>query len=364
MSEYMKVSCGTCDGHIAYPAVSAGQTVACPHCSKDVFLPYQNNKNTGGKLEAKWTTTCIHCHGKLEFSATDAGKQVACKFCGKETTLSHNPAAPHLSASSPSKFRKQIALAFWVSMFGFVGLGILSIVELSLKDGRAAVPWGITFCVCFVAYCVCPFAALWASGRISHAGERLVAIIIAFVFLAACIYEFDCLFAQLDASASARYSTIGSVCCGICFIFFVIFLFTALMGNLKASFKLVGSFIGVLAILSGTISLIMIGVVFVTKSRNNDSTANTSPPGQVSQSILDGSVSQVKDWLKANANDPSSLQYVDWKLSKMGNGNFDVVVQYRAKNGFGALMLCRGDFVLNPDGTILRAYPDLQNPPN
>lgn len=41
MSEpvYFKVSCGACDGHIAYPETSVGMTVACPHCSKDVFLP-------------------------------------------------------------------------------------------------------------------------------------------------------------------------------------------------------------------------------------------------------------------------------------------------------------------------------------
>lgn len=43
MSEpvYFKVSCADCDGHIAYPESSAGMTVACPHCSKDVFLPSQ-----------------------------------------------------------------------------------------------------------------------------------------------------------------------------------------------------------------------------------------------------------------------------------------------------------------------------------
>jgi len=44
MSEpvYLKISCGSCDGHIAYPDSSAGQTVLCPHCSKNVFLPYQS----------------------------------------------------------------------------------------------------------------------------------------------------------------------------------------------------------------------------------------------------------------------------------------------------------------------------------
>ena len=43
MSEpaYFKVSCGACDGHISYPETSAGTTVACPHCGKNVFLPYQ-----------------------------------------------------------------------------------------------------------------------------------------------------------------------------------------------------------------------------------------------------------------------------------------------------------------------------------
>ena len=101
----------------------------------------------------------------------------------------------------------------------------------------------------------------------------------------------------------------------------------------------------------------------------------TEADGLVKQSSWDGSVSQVKDWLKAHANDPGSLQFVDWKLSERRNkpdlnNNFHidnhpvfyVIVQYRAKNGFGALMLHRGDFVLSPDGTILRANPDMDAP--
>ena len=40
MSEpiYLKTTCGSCGGHIEYPETSAGQTFACPHCSKDVLL--------------------------------------------------------------------------------------------------------------------------------------------------------------------------------------------------------------------------------------------------------------------------------------------------------------------------------------
>ena len=44
MSEpvYLKTSCGSCDGHIEYPADCAGTKVACPHCSKEVYLAYQS----------------------------------------------------------------------------------------------------------------------------------------------------------------------------------------------------------------------------------------------------------------------------------------------------------------------------------
>jgi len=134
------------------------------------------------------------------------------------------------------------------------------------------------------------------------------------------------------------------------------------MGNLKESCKFVGSFVGLFGGVACAISLIMLGILFITKPPNSEESDNASPVGQVSQSSWDGSVSQVKDWLKANANDPSSLQYAGWNLSKLGNGDFDVVVQYRAKNGFGALTLHRGDFILSPDGTILRANPDLDAP--
>ena len=39
---YFKVTCGSCDGHISYPASSSGATVVCPHCGKSLFLPYQS----------------------------------------------------------------------------------------------------------------------------------------------------------------------------------------------------------------------------------------------------------------------------------------------------------------------------------
>jgi len=81
------------------------------------------------------------------------------------------------------------------------------------------------------------------------------------------------------------------------------------------------------------------------------------PANQVTQSSWDGSVPQVKDWLKAHANDPSSLEFKSWNLSKYDNGNNDVFVTYRAKNGFGALMLYQGKFVLSPSGIILSADP-------
>ncbi len=38
---YFKTTCEKCGGGIEYPATGSGDTVACPHCQVEVFLPYQ-----------------------------------------------------------------------------------------------------------------------------------------------------------------------------------------------------------------------------------------------------------------------------------------------------------------------------------
>lgn len=66
----------------------------------------------------------------------------------------------------------------------------------------------------------------------------------------------------------------------------------------------------------------------------------------------DASVSQVKGYLKANVNDPNSLEFVEWSQAiKQGDG-FIVRCKYRGKNGFGALVLEEKLFYMDKTGAV------------
>ena len=83
-----------------------------------------------------------------------------------------------------------------------------------------------------------------------------------------------------------------------------------------------------------------------------------APHAAVVQSSWDDSVPQVKEYLKTHANDPSSLSYIKWQLNRYSTERWKVDVDYRAKNGFGALVLCHGIFYLDNNGNVVEAYPD------
>jgi len=75
----------------------------------------------------------------------------------------------------------------------------------------------------------------------------------------------------------------------------------------------------------------------------------------VSNSGWDGSVYQVKSWLKSNLKDPSSLKFIEWsKVFRESNGEFSVRVKYRAKNSFGGYSVENKVFYLNSSGRVLR----------
>jgi DNA-directed RNA polymerase subunit RPC12/RpoP len=79
----------------------------------------------------------------------------------------------------------------------------------------------------------------------------------------------------------------------------------------------------------------------------------------VQNSPWDGSVWQVKAWMKENLDDPKSIEYVDWSpLSKSGKGNWMVRTKFRAKNRLGALVLSNWVFYLDEDGKVLE-YRDV-----
>lgn len=59
----------------------------------------------------------------------------------------------------------------------------------------------------------------------------------------------------------------------------------------------------------------------------------------------------IKDFIKKNANDPSSIKYEECSyISKFSNGNYGQRVKYRGKNAFGALVLNENYFIMSGVG--------------
>jgi hypothetical protein len=104
--------------------------------------------------------------------------------------------------------------------------------------------------------------------------------------------------------------------------------------------------------LSLIVILFVIGFINVVFFGGNKS-SNPSSTWVVKNSEWDGSVSQVKSWMKANLNDPSSLEFIKWEpVNKKENGDFSVLVRYRAKNKFGGYVVKNTMFFLNSAGTV------------
>ncbi len=79
------------------------------------------------------------------------------------------------------------------------------------------------------------------------------------------------------------------------------------------------------------------------------------PQEIVSNSAWDGSVSQVKEYLRKNLNDAKSVEYVEWSpVFKFEDGSgFAVRCKYRAKNSFGAYVLEEKLFKLDSAGRVI-----------
>ena len=74
----------------------------------------------------------------------------------------------------------------------------------------------------------------------------------------------------------------------------------------------------------------------------------------VINSAWDGSVYQVKSWLKDNLKDPKSLEFIEWDyVHKNANGSFTVRVKYRAKNSFGGYAVENKLVTLDASGNVI-----------
>ncbi|MGL5621702.1 hypothetical protein, partial [Cetobacterium sp.] len=64
-------------------------------------------------------------------------------------------------------------------------------------------------------------------------------------------------------------------------------------------------------------------------------------------SAWNGVAYAISDYLKKNANDPKSIEYIDvYKMQELDNGLFAQQVKFRAKNGFGGMIIEEYIFVI------------------
>jgi hypothetical protein len=97
------------------------------------------------------------------------------------------------------------------------------------------------------------------------------------------------------------------------------------------------------AIICIFVTLAIIGLI----SARNESRA------AVAASAWDGSVSQVKEYLKTHAKDPDSLQFIEWSPVERLRDVYAVRCKYRAKNSFGGYAVENKIFALDESGRVL-----------
>lgn len=72
----------------------------------------------------------------------------------------------------------------------------------------------------------------------------------------------------------------------------------------------------------------------------------------IKNSSWDGSVSQVKKYLKQNLTDPGSYESIEWSEVAKTESGYMVRHKYRAKNSFGGYVVQNQVFYINSSGTV------------
>lgn len=77
---------------------------------------------------------------------------------------------------------------------------------------------------------------------------------------------------------------------------------------------------------------------------------------KIENSAWDGSVYQVKNYLKKNLKDPDSYEGIEWsKVQENSNGTYTVRHKYRARNSFGGMVIENWVFELDENGNVISA---------
>jgi len=73
----LKGACIHCGGHLAFSSSRLGQTVPCPHCSKETPLRKPGMRKM----------SCYFCKGHIEFPTHAIGQKISCPHCKMDITL-------------------------------------------------------------------------------------------------------------------------------------------------------------------------------------------------------------------------------------------------------------------------------------
>lgn len=73
---------------------------------------------------------------------------------------------------------------------------------------------------------------------------------------------------------------------------------------------------------------------------------------KVTNSAWDGSVSQVVDWIKKNANDADSFEAIEWSPVQKTESGYLVRCKFKAKNAYGAYVTSNAIFELDNRGNV------------
>lgn len=82
--------------------------------------------------------------------------------------------------------------------------------------------------------------------------------------------------------------------------------------------------------------------------------SSNSSSSPVQSSSWDGSVSQVKSYLKNHLKDPDSYESIEWSVIKKSSNGYSVRHKYRAKNSFGGYVVENKVFYMDSDGNVIR----------
>lgn len=75
---------------------------------------------------------------------------------------------------------------------------------------------------------------------------------------------------------------------------------------------------------------------------------------KIQNSVWDGSVYQVKNYLKRSLKDPDSYEGIEWSnVIENSNGTYTVRHKYRARNSFGGMVVENWMFVLDEHGNVI-----------